>query len=315
MSEVRILETLVRLPPLGMRCVDISTNAPVTTGLHATATPFGARGKTVTAFTTRSGVLAWQGLPGLHDFEFGEIEDAILSPSVVSPPATKEFAILVEDLQSRYLPWGVALRLPRADVFRALLFPAPSRPAVPGLAVIRGSLKDAERYQQDGTPRPAAYARIEAQYETAGAPTVYVGLADWRGQFALFLPFPNPLQPPSGVILASPNTTGRKTIAELRWPVTLSFFYEPDGQKFICTRANGQVELITVQLDVVTDSPLQAGGRCVPDLPSLLTQAAALVASPAAGPPATTLQAEIEFGKETVLRAAGGDADVWLQPI
>jgi len=314
MSAVRILETIVRLTPLGMRCIDISTRAPVTTGLLATATPVGEQGKTVMAFTTHSGVLAWQGLPGLHEFEFGETEDALFSPPVVSPPATKEFAIRVEDIQSRYLPWGVALRLPRAEVFRALLFPAPSRPAIPGMAVIRGSLKDADRFQQDGTRQPAAYARIEAQYETVGAPTVYVGLADERGQFALFLPFPNPLQPPAGVILASPNTTGRKTLTELRWPVTLTFFYEPDGQKFICTRAGGQVDLITGQRDGVTNAPLLAGGRCVPELPSLLTQGAALVVTPAASPPASTLQAEIEFGKETVVRAAAGAADVWLQP-
>src|SRR5262249_11780109 len=139
-------------------------------------------------------------------------------------------------------------------------------------------------------------------------------LADGRGQFALFLPFPNPLQPPSGVVLASPNTAGRKTIAELRWPVTLSFFYEPDGQKFICARAGSSVELITGRRAGETAVPLQAGGRCVPELRSLPTKAAALVVSPAVSPPATTLQAEIEFGKETVVRAAAGAADVWLQP-
>lgn len=312
----RTLETVLRTPPLGLRCVDIVTRSPVTAGLRVTAARTLRSGKTVAASATRSGIHVLQGLPGLHDFEYGVGGAVLASPPVSSPPAGKEFAISVEDAEGRYLAYGLVLTLPRRDVVTTYLFSAPGRAAAPGFVAIRGGLKDKGRPPaRDGALHPAGFARIEAQYVAANPPAKYVALADARGQFALFLPPPNPLQPPPGETVSSPNTAGRRTLAELRWPITLTFFYEPLNQKFICARADGRTELIEGQREGLTDAAQPGGGvRCVPDLPSLLVQSAARVYSDAGGPAAATLQATIEFGKDMVVRTAGGDSNVWVAP-
>src|SRR5262245_12424547 len=213
MSAIRIIETLVRRTPLGLRCVDVATNAPAPAGLRITAMPLEGAGKPVAAFTTLSGVYALQGLPGLRDFEFGGKEEILLSPPA-SPPAGREFVILIEDPQRRYLPFAMRLLLPRANVLQTMLFPAPGRTPAPGLMALRGSLKDAATQLANGSAGPAAFAHIRARYETPGDVVEYPGLADERGQYVLFLPFPNPARPPAGVTLASPNTAGRQTLAE-----------------------------------------------------------------------------------------------------
>lgn len=309
------LETVIRTPPLGLRCVDITTRASVTAGLRVTATLMSGSGKTVPATATRSGVHAFQGLPGLHDFEYGAESFALTSPPLASPPFGKEFAIQVDDDAAHFLPWGLVLTLPRREILTTLLFSAPSRAAVPGFVAIRGGLKDrSQPPRADGTLEPAGFAHIKAHYNVPN-PTEYFALADARGQFVLFLPSPNPLLPPSGILPSSPNEAGRRTLSELRWPLTLTFFYEPSAQRFICTRAGGRTEIILGQQAGVTDMAQSASGmRCVPDLQSLLVQAAAGVYATAAGPPAATLEPNMEFGKDLVVRTEGGEFNLWIEP-
>jgi hypothetical protein len=295
--------------------MDIATQAQVSGGLSITATPTNGRGKTVPAFVTRSGIYAFQGLPGLHDFEYGIGQTFQTSPPA-SPPG-QEFAIRVEDALGNYLPWSMALTLPRSEVLTTWLFSAPKRAGVPGFMVIRGGLKDTTRRRADGTLRPAAFARISAEYEVTSPPTAYVALADWRGEFALFLPAPNPLQRPAGETVTSPNTTGRKTISQLRWPVTLSFFYQPEKQRFICADARAQIKIIEGQQEGLTDNAPTAASerRCVPELVSLLMQGAAEMLPGVTLPAAAALEAEIEFGKDVVVRTDGStDSCVWLVP-
>lgn len=312
----RPLETVIRTPPLGLRCVDFVTRSPVTLGLRVTATPVLRAAKTVAASPTQSGLHVLQGLPGLHEFEYGVEGTVHTSPPLTSPPAGQEFAIRVEDAEGRYLPFGFVLTLPRRDIVTTYLFPAPAQASVSGLIAIRGGLKDQSHPPaSDGTLYPAGFARIEAQYVSANPPTKYVALADARGQFALFLPSPNPLQTPPGETVSSPNTVGRKTLAELRWPIALTFFYEPLRQKFICARADGRVELIEGQREGITNQTQPGSGlRCVPDLPSLLVQSAAQVFSETSGPAAARMQATVEFGKDMVVRTQGGDSNVWITP-
>ncbi|MDT5296272.1 MAG: hypothetical protein QOJ76_3152 [Acidobacteriota bacterium] len=310
------LETATRTVPLGLRCVDIATRAQVSGGLSVTATPTDGRARASVAFLTRSGFYALQDLPGLHDFEFGD--DSLLDAAPSASPPGREFAVFVEDTARRYLSYGMRLTLPRRRLMTTFLFPAPSSARTSGLLAIRGGLRDATRPLADGSPGPAGFARVEAQYEDTSPPTVYVGLADWRGEFALFLPEPNPLRPPAGVSVTSPNTSGRQTISQLRWPVTLRFFYEPQGQQFITTDERGRVEFLTGQAEGVTDVAPEAGRtRYFPVLPSLLNQSAAEVipVAGASGPPAAALEAEIEFGKDMVARTQGAaGSGVWLVP-
>lgn len=315
MPTYQPLETVVRAVPLGLRCVDISTQSQVWGGLRVTATPSEGAPKTIAAFLTPSGIYAFRDLPGLYDFEYG-IDAPVSSPPISSPHVGKEFAIRVEDAAGRYLPWGVILTLPRAEVVTTYLFSSPTRASMPGFTIIRGGLKDSTRTLPGGTLRPAAFARIEAQYEADGPTTSYVALADWRGQFALFLPSPNPLQPAEGEIVTSPNTSGRKTLAQLSWPVTLSFFYEPERQKFIRSNERGRIEIFEGTRDGVTDvSPSATARSCVPELVSLLVQQAAEVLPEVSAAPAATLETSIEYGKDVVARTAGSaDAGIRLVP-
>lgn len=310
------LETLARTVPLGLRCVDIATRSQVSSGLSVTALPADRPARPAAAYLTRSGVYALRDLPGLREFEFGD--DAAFDASPPASPPGREFAVFVEDARGVYLPYAMRLTLPRARLLTTFLFPAPARPRSSGLTAIRGGLRDATRLAPDGSPAPARFARVEAQYELTSPPTVYVGMADWRGEFALFLPEPNPLKPPAGVTTTSPNTTGRQTISELRWPVTLRFFYEPQGQQFITTDERGRVQVLTGQTEGVTDRPPEAApARYFPVLPSLLNQSAAEVfaVAGASGPPGAALEAEIEFGKDLVARTDGAsDSGVWLVP-
>lgn len=310
------LETVSRTVPLGLRCVDIATRSQVSTGLSVTARPTGRQARPSDATLTRSGVYALQDLAGLREQEFaGDIP--VVSPPLASPTG-REFAVFVEDAPGRYLPYAIRLTLPRRGILTTFLFPAPTRSKENGLTTIRGSLRDATRPLASGAPGPAAFARVEAEYEVTIPPTVYVGLSDWRGEFALFLPEPNPLKPPAGIPSTSPNTSGRQTISQLRWPVTLRFFYEPQGQQFITTDERGRVEFLTGQTAGVTDVPPDsARTRYFPVLPSLLNQSAAEVfaVAGASGPPAAALEAEIEFGKDMVARTEGAtDSGVWLVP-
>lgn len=308
------LETVIRTPPLGLRCLDVTTRAPVT-GLRVSATPREGAARTRMATTTPSGVHAFQALPGLHEFEYGAESFPLTSPPLASPPFGKEFAIKVEDAAGQFLPCGLILTLPRREVITALLFSAPGRSAVPGFIAIRGGLQDRGRPPHaDGTLEPAGFAHITAQYGPPGA-TVYRALADARGQFVIFLPPPNPLLPPAGIAPSSPNTAGRRTLAELRWPVSLTFFYRPADQRFICTSPDGRTEIILGQQAGVTDLPQSASGlRCVPDLQSLLVQGAARVYASATSPPAATLESNIEYGKDLVVRTEGGEFNLWIEP-
>ena len=309
------LETVVRTAPLGLRCVDIATQSQVTAGLSVTAVPSDRRAREAQASVTRSGIYSLQGLPGLRDFEFAAEDPALASPPAASP-AGREFVVRVEDARGRYLPFSMILTLPRRKIVTTYLFSSPGRGLVPGLTVIRGSLRDGTQQLAGGGLRPAAFARIEAQYELTSPPTVYVALADWRGEFALLLPSPNPLRPPAGVSVTSPNTSDRKIIAQMKWPVTLHFFYQPQRQEFITTNERGQVEVITGQRDGVTNiAPDQSALRYTPVLASLLSQSAAEVLPTALGSAAPSLEAEIEFDKELVVRTGGAaDSSVLLVP-
>jgi hypothetical protein len=304
------LETVRRVVPLGLRCIDVATQRTVFDGLSVKATSLSGSSKSVSAFINRSGIFAFQCLPGLYDFEYGVDASVLAGPPIVSPAKGKEFAIRIEDTQGRFLSVGLILTLPRRDVLSALLFSAPNRACVPGFTVIRGEIKDATLI---GSLRPASFARIEAQYELTNPPTIYAAIADARGQFALFLPPPNPFKPPAGIPVTSPNTSGRQTLSQLRWPITIQFFYQPQRQKFICANARGQIEIVEGEPESLV-MPTSDGQYCLPELASLLMQSAAGIFAATSALAAATLQTEIMFGQEVVLRTVGGDSAIWIAP-
>ena len=315
MAVLKRQEIFVRVTPLIVRCSDTATGQMVNSGLRLTAIPTQNLGVSVGAFTTASGLYGFEGLSGLRDYgDFDEgslppganaAPPVIVSPAFVTPATKRSFLILVEDAAQRYLSWAVALTLPRRDVFPALLFAAPSQAAPPGFSAIRGAITNAAR-------QPASFARIEARYDPTALTPDGVALADARGEFALFLPQPNPLSPPGGAPITSPNTTGRLTIAQQLWPLTLSFAYAPTTQNFYCVRFDNHIETLDGAGIALMAQRTAAGWNCVPDVQSLLTQAGVSAFQTADGASAATISIEMAFGKPTIARTTGGDGSVWL---
>jgi len=303
----RGLETLVRRVPLGLRCVDVATGSAVTGGLAVTATPLSGTARTVPARPAESGYYSFQNVPGLRDFEFGDPEAGEGSP------AAREFAVRVEDTLGRFLPWAVVLSLPRERPLAFQLLSAPSRRGVPGLMAVRGSLKERAGGLPGGQLAPAAFARVEARYDVAGedSPAAYVGLADARGEFALFLPAPNPLQPPAAEPAPQPDAPARRTLAEMRWPLTLRFFYEPARQRFVRALGRGGVEVVEGQ-EAAARELAEGSNRALPDLASLLRQKVGRVFASAEGPPAGALRVEAGFMRDFTARTDGAGSDVLL---
>jgi hypothetical protein len=293
MTGVRVLETLVRTAPLGVRLLDVSTRAPATGALAVAVAPLDPPGPMRMGRPTGAGNHAFANLPGLRAYEWGEW------PENASPPRGQRFVLWVEDDRRRYLSWAAPLTLPRSTLFQGLMFPLPARPPIPGLALIRGALIEDGPPGPDGHPPPARFARIEARLTANADP--FLAVADERGQFALYLPWPNPLQPPSGMPPSSPNTAGRAVLDELRWPVMLRFFYQPSAQRHLARDAGGRLEW--------RPGPAPADG--LPELTGLLTQAEA---TPAGSPPLESPTVEIVFGREAALRGPGDTSELRLVP-
>lgn len=188
----RLVETLTRFTPLGIRFWDPSSARPVREGLRVRAWPEGAAGSGRQAFRTVSGVYAFSGLPGLEAVEWGEAPSS--GPEVV--PLQRRFVVAVEDPRGRFLPAAFVLDLPREErgpypaveagslpedsVPGVPLFSAPARPVPPGAAAVRAELRDA------ATGEPAAHALLEVEVDGES----WLGLADGGGRVAVYFPVP-----------------------------------------------------------------------------------------------------------------------------
>jgi hypothetical protein len=177
------------------------------------------------------------------------------------------FVVLVEDRAGRFLPLVMALCLPRTELMQPELFSAPARLGVAGMGAVRGQLWDAVGN------RPAAWAVIEAQFN--GAP-VYQTVADARGAFALFAPYPNP-----------DNALPPLNTPPLRWTITLRVRARPADLDFIETGV----------------------GDPLPEIGSILGQPAAQVFETTAGGASASITRTLTKGADLSARTHGLDAD------
>lgn len=221
----RVLERLALTCPLGVRFVDAATAAPVREGLRARAWPADAVDRKIDAVVTPGGVHAFHGLPGLRRFENSSADDP-WNP----PPATRAFRVEVTDDFGRFLPCSFGVDAPARGLASFTdtgsppwsedgtvpLFSAPSR-RVPGLAVVRAELHDL------GTGELAAWAFVEAAYQSGGAQRIARGLADDKGRLALMFPFPEGQARGFG---ASPPLSGQG-LPPQQWALALHFFHQP----------------------------------------------------------------------------------------
>jgi hypothetical protein len=278
----RVVETVTRFTPLGVRFWDAGAQRPVREGLRVTAWPKGAAGAAgTTAFRTASGVYAFLGLPGLRDVEWGAAPTS--GPGV--RPIQQRYLVAVEDAADRFVPTAFEIALPREKrgVFPPAfngggfdepvpgfhLFSAPSRTVPPGLAVVRAQLEDAR------TGGPAAHAVLEVEVDGE----TWHGLADASGAVAALFPVP-----PFHHTLTGEFPEGRVPLHTHTWPLTVRVRYAPAA---------------------VAHAP-EAG---VPLLKSLFDQPAGRLHAVAPGggapPAAPTLAATLVYGREAVLRTEG----------
>lgn len=278
----RLVETLTRFTPLGVRFWDVGTARPVRAGLRVTAWPEGASGAGTTAFLTTSGVYALQDLPGLRDVEWGDAPAS--GPGVV--PLQRRYVVAVQDTEGRFVPTAFVIDLPREElgiypppvagslgdeaVPGYYLFSSASRATPAGTAVVRAQLEDAVT----GAPAAHAVLAVEVDGET------WYGLADRAGAVSAVFPVPA-----FHHTLTGSYPEGGTPLYEYAWPLTVRVRYAP-----------GAVE-----------TPPEAG---VPLLRSLFDQPEALLYGVAPGslapePPDAALAASLVYGRDTTLRSEG----------
>jgi len=212
MMDVQTLENLTIVAPLGLRFWDPVDATAISEGLEVTIWPAGQPDVSTPAIPNRSGVFAFQGLPGMREVEHGAGDDVFWA----THPPQRDFTVQVQDLFGRFLPMQIPVRLPVRGLPDAIpLFSAPARPLVSPMAVVRAQILDTV------SNVPAAWVLVDANFD--GGRTVR-GMSDARGSLLLALPYPEASSP--GPRFGSPPPQGTK-LADQTWPVTLAFHYTP----------------------------------------------------------------------------------------
>ncbi|HEX7843003.1 MAG TPA: hypothetical protein VF469_36270 [Kofleriaceae bacterium] len=261
--------------------------------LVVTAWPEREPSRRVLASVNRSGVFSLHDVPGIGDLEHGAGDDAYWTAVPRRP-----FVIDVDDLALRFLPFRFTVELPLRGLLELTcgsppasvgpapaggvrMFTAPTRPAMPGSAVVRADLWDAV------ANAPAAWAVVQASIPSAaarGVPPVRA-VADDRGQIALHLPCPD-VEDLDGGSFESPSGPAPVPLTARTWSVDLAVSYGhlPAGAPAMTHR-----------------------GVPIPDLCAAVTQPPATLWSDRAR--TTPLRrASLTYGSETILRSTGGGA-------
>ena len=280
------LERVSHYTPLGIRFWDPALGRAVTDGLEVTLWPPGRPELARRAFRTRSGVYAFEGLPGFARLEFPDPERPPQdSPPTVNPPVAASFLVRVLDRLGRYLPVLFGVDAPQRGIYPTqpppgpnlpgfFLFSAPARPATASLGVARAQL--VERVNATAR-RPAAFAVLEVR--TNGGPA-WQGIADAAGRVVVFFPYPPfvfPTPPP-------PDPTPG-------WDVTVRVRYQSPPL------------------------PTAPPHGDVPNLADVLNQPAARLRTAESGPgqPLTELTTRVAFGRPLELRT-GALSELLIEP-
>jgi len=305
---VQVLEELAVFTPLGIRFWDPVLDLQIRDDLVVEAWPDPGLRPVARARRTGSDVYAFHGLPGLLAVEHR------LPEAESSPPGPRPYVVRVADRRRRFLPvaFRVELPLPYRGVFLAgaesspiesspsgfLLFAAATRPRPPWLAVVRGELAD----RDTGEPGSHALLRLDVD----GEPSRY-GLADAAGRFAVFLPYPAPVEelggsppggsppggsPPNG----SPPGGPRTPLGDRTFPVSLTVHRTPGG------------------LGALPGTALPSYAEILGQPPARVWPIAPANGAPADGGVGEPLwSGELRWGRELVARTAG-DSKLLISP-
>jgi len=216
-----ILDRVTRVTPLGIRFWDEVTSSPVLVPLWVVGYFVSRPDRRFQPVRNHSNVYAFHGLPGMRAVEYGAGDAAFWSAQAPRP-----FEIEVQDPSGQFLPARFTALVPFRGIFElpasppllglpgVPLYSGPARPITPGLAAIR-----LEVFEAPG--RPAAFARLEAEYSPLTAPAR--GMSDAQGRATLLFPYPEPIEPAGG----SPPTAPGVPLQQQVWPVRIQAWYSP----------------------------------------------------------------------------------------
>jgi hypothetical protein len=275
-TSVRVLETLIRFTPLGVRFWDATSDAPILERLDVRAWRADGNYGPVTATRGATGIYSFHDLPGMRDLEFPR--------AGISAPGPTQFVVSVVDTHREFLSvaFGVTLPLAGHGLFpaaftnpprvgeRLFLFPSPARTLVPGFAAVRADLWDSE------ANAPARWAVLDVL--AAGAH--HLGVADERGSVLVAFPAPQVESLSQG----SPPGSGQIPLSQVTWPVSARVRYQPS----------------LVRFPLVNRAPVP--WRDIPSLRSVLEEQGVGTVEPNEGAPAPEIDAQMRFGESLVLR-------------
>lgn len=266
-----MLETTLTTTLLGIRFWDPALDRQVADSLVVTARralPGSAR---VAAFITSSGIYAFQGLPGMRELENRPLVESFTAPS-------RDFIVEVADLQRRYLPVTFRVTLPLRG--SGLYVPVGSPPgdehqgfflfSAPTRSPLSGMAIVRASLVDDVTGAPASHAFVEV--DTGGER--WYGIADERGQVAVVFPYP---MFTGAVGLSPPGPAPSRQ----QWPTSIRAFYSPAALSY-------------------------PPDGTIPDLASIFRQSGAGIITGGIGDPFAQIDPALAFGRELVLRSAGG---------
>ena len=289
MLEYQFLESVSRKTLLGIRFWDPALDAQIWDGLRVTLFPIENDRKVRQAFRTRSGVYAFNNIPGMI-----ELETVSSGLELTSPQLTRPYVLEVEDLKRQFSKVALLIDLPLnySGIFLIdddagspntapkgfNLYSSINRTATSQFIFVRGELIDRT------TQEPASHALIRIQTDDEFN---WFGISDEEGKFSVMMPYPF-LNVSFG---SSPPSSDGVRLFERTWDIELSVMYDPISHE-------------------------QITGSDQPDYSSILSQNQAFVYTESPETDvgeATVLQAELRYGRDLIVKTAGF-SELYISP-
>ena len=281
MLEYQFLESVSRKTLLGIRFWDPALDAQIRDGLRVTLFAIENDSKVSQAFRTRSGVYAFNNIPGMI-----ELETVSNDLEMSSPQETRPYVLEVEDLKRQFSKATLLIDLPLdyngiflIDDNAASPNTAPkgfnlyssiNRNAASQFTFVRGELIN--RITQE----PASHALIQVQTDDEFS---WFGISNEEGKFSVMMPYPF-LSVSFG---SSPPSSDGVRLFERTWDIELSVMYDPTSHE--------EIE-----------------GSDQPDYSSILSQNQAFVYTESPETDVgevTALQTELIYGRDLIVKTAG----------
>lgn len=230
MSNYQILETISRNTLLGIRFWDPALDEQIHFGLNVTLYSVNNHFKKINATCTRSGIYAFNDIPGMIDLETPLTDENAVSASPVEP---KQYVLEVHDPKERFVNVAllIDLPLPYKGIFLVdddsaspanpprgfNLYSSINRSSASQFTFIRGELIN----RISEKPAANAVVRIETEDEFR-----WYGISDNDGKFSVMMPYPF-LNISFG---SSPPSNEGVRLFQRTWTISINVFYEPLAQ-------------------------------------------------------------------------------------